>query len=795
MNPAAGLVDFSTELKAGGERLFGVVDEAGAFVHVPGRLELATEDGLPDLSLGVVRGASPGQPPEPHGTIDLRVRPAPVSGEVLAHARRHAAGARVSSVVFDGGYLRLQATAGTDPTDEALLDELERPLPVASNGLDSARASGRLHPDAALLLREVLTAGGMTVTAVAEMSLRGLAPRLPAKVAFRAAALRAALGARSDAQARITDAGLQALWEDGAVAFDDADGLDDVQPATLAQALADWTVAHFGTAVASPGRDVTATWRLDLDETGDEVLTWDLWHGRTTRRIAVLTLDPFAAARRAVDARGLDAVWHETVVPPLEAGAVEVEVRTNLPEDASGILRWGAELRAPANPPARVHELSQALVFDDPQSAERFSWQLAPGEELRYEHQTLAVLRVGDGVQQHRGPRVPSNDRSLLIGAGDMPVRLIAVGAGGGLLRHATVHAILRRAGEEEKEDDSGSPGTAFELSRDKPRATIALPPEDEGDELRLEIEACDLDDADRCAALEPLPARSVQLDLPSFPAYGPQTVEVRVDFDVQRPLVALELVPETREDAEAATVLSFTPDAPRRSWRYSSTDPFTGGYRYRVHGQRSWSETLPAGADLLLRASELDMPAGGPTPDHPEGFRFETLYCYPTGEPSTFRVVPLEPSVRLDDTGAPVGMAVAAGDGGIVQLEVRLGPDGDQVERLRAELRRRLELDDDDAIVLEPGPLRVERVTLQTVDADGGRTGIAQASASATVPYTALFNVQLDADAWAAASAALAGEEGRLEVRYDVFLDTTPGADGRAMLTTDVGSRPRDPT
>jgi len=602
MSHARGLVALGEAIAVEGGTLYRAAEERAHLIHVPAALELGSRrDGDPDLSVELVRGESPLRPPAPYGVLDLRVTTPAPSAAVLEAARALDPAALVTPASFAGGYLRLRVLAGRGAVDGALVDELERPQAIASDGLGSARMIRRLTPDLAVLLREILRDGALTISAVAELRLPVLAERASVAVTFDPRALLDALAAAADERSQIGVDAIVALWarEDG-VALTRSDGLTDANRSRVARILADWTVAQFAVPVAAPGRDVVATVRLQPPADIEAELTWDLSRGRTSTRIVVLALDPLAQARRLVAAGGIDRFWRETVVPALETGIVHIDVDTNLPHPIRGATT-GVLLRAAANPPERVHELSEALLFEESQPRRRVVWRMSAKEPLRYERSTFALLREDGATRRVEGPVTVSEDRQMLLGVDDLPVDLVAIGAGEALLADAVVRGACVRAGE----PAAASQRVTFELSAPRPQVAIAVA-EGTAEQYAIELQACP-HDGSACVSLGPLPARGLQLDVFSFPQFGPQVVAIDVEFDVEVPLVALDLLPERDAgDLTRATVLSFTPASRSRAWHYANPTPFRSGYRHRPHGgdDDAWSDVVPAGAALHLKAS-----------------------------------------------------------------------------------------------------------------------------------------------------------------------------------------------
>ncbi len=487
--------------------------------------------------------------------------------------------------------------------------------------------------------------------------------------------------------------------------------------------------------------------QLKRPATFEPKLTWDLSRGRTTTRMLVLRLDPFEGAREL----GGEQFWHETVVPALETGITQIDVDTNFPHPMVNVARAGVQMRAAPFPPDRVNELSAGLLFDAREAPQAVKWRLSAKEQLKYTYACFALVRLGSTTKRLDKPTVTSTARRLLLGVDDLPVDLVPFAAGERLLADASVHGALT----------DGTTRVEFALTSAQPRVSVALLP-GTAERFSLALEARPLAGG-APVALAPLPARSLKLDVSSFPQYGPQTVDVTVDFDIDVPLVALELLPERDgDDATKATVLALAPDEPRKQFTYLNPTPFDSGYRYRVYGTETWSEVRPAGSTLALRASEVAEPAGG------GDLEFEDLYCFPASDPDTHFVIPLLPGPERDPSGRPMVTVLALPDGtALLTLGARLGPDGDAVERLRAALAERDGVPES-RLTLRVAPIEVKAVVLSIADADGESRVLSRKKTSNYPPFTALFSETLDSDGADAFKAALAGSEGRVLVHFD---------------------------
>ena len=746
---ARGLPDLGTAIAVDGGALYRAAEEPGHFLHVASALRVAgLEDGsgLPDLSLELVRGKTPSTPPKPYGVLDLRVAAGEPAPGALEAARGQDPRAFITPALFGNGFVRLQVVAGQGALAPALREELAQPVAIASNGLDSTRLIRRLTPEAALLLRGALIDGALTVVAVAELSLRGLAERLPATVTFSPRTLLDALLQRADSQQRIAVSAITDLWAGGAPLLAST-GTDGVERRQLAQALTDWTIAAYAVPAAAPGAEVAPTVQLKRPATFEPKLTWDLSRGRTTTRMLVLRLDPFEAAREL----GGEQFWHETVVPALETGITQIDVDTNFPHPMVNVARAGVQMRAAPFPPDRVNELSAGLLFDAREAPQAVKWRLSAKEQLKYTYACFALVRLGSTTKRLDKPTVTSTARRLLLGVDDLPVDLVPFAAGERLLADASVHGALT----------DGTTRVEFALTSAQPRVSVALLP-GTAERFSLALEARPLAGG-APVALAPLPARSLKLDVSSFPQYGPQTVDVTVDFDIEVPLVALELLPERDgDDATKATVLALAPDEPRKQFTYLNPTPFDSGYRYRVYGSETWSEVRPAGSTLALRASEVAEPAGG------GDLEFEDLYCFPASDPDSALRDPTPPRARTRPERAADGDgARAPGRHRIADARGAPGPGRRRRGTVPGALAERDGVPEA-RLTLRVAPIEVTAVVLSIADADGESRVLSRKKTSNYPPFTALFSETLDSDGADAFKAALAGSEGRALVHFD---------------------------
>jgi hypothetical protein len=132
-------------------------------------------------------------------------------------------------------------------------------------------------------------------------------------------------------------------------------------------------------------------------------------------------------------------------------------------------------------------------------------------------------------------------------------------------------------------------------------------------------------------------------------------------------------------------------------------------------------------------------------------------------------------------------------GNGALLQLGVRWGAGAARLEAFREEVARRTG-ERSSAVRLSPLAATVEEVRLELADGAGGFRTIASSTSSGAPPFTALFNVRLEADQAVLAAEAAAGREGRLRVTYRLSLPAsaerrTDPMPFQAERSTDVGS------
>jgi hypothetical protein len=571
-----GLPDFYQPLRSeGGEILYpyeGGIDH----ILLPERLEVAERpDGRPEFSLELVRGQNPFLPPASYGVLDLRARPSYRTAEALRLLRDRHPDRMITCARFTGGFLRLRPLGDVGDVPPDFLT----PVALSWNGLGMARWILRLSTAGIALLKQSLQSEVLALTAAAEVEMLGVSPRLPLHVRFDPAVLLGGLLTCADERRRLAWESLLAFFRRDltTLPLEISGRVNDEDRGLLAEALADRVRLRFGAFIPSPQEDAAAYMCLvSVDEVGSGHFEWDLAQPIAVPRVLVLELDALGSAHHLVAREGIQAVLHETVVPPIPTGVLPVSITANLPEHRIGVLAAGVELHAPACPPHRVQAVTEAVELKPPEDSAMLRLKLSPAEPAAYTYTTFVVLQDAGGIVRLNSEARPDSRQHLDLNPDSFPVQFVLIEAGRALLDLAVVHGVCRYP------DGGAVVAQTFELTLLQPAIALALPRHATG--ATLEIEAL-ASDSHRSLRLGPLPAQDLQLDVHSFPEYGSHRVDITCVFDDHQSVVVLDLLPEGRaEKADDITVLHLTPAQPRREWTWLAESPFQAGYCYRRH-------------------------------------------------------------------------------------------------------------------------------------------------------------------------------------------------------------------
>lgn len=577
----------------------------GAWTVVPEHLEFRRdEEDRPDFTLEFVAAADPSQSPEPHAVVRFRMQPAFPEAAALERARRDEAQAAVVQAVFEEGYIRFLPNT----EDHRIPEAVRAPVHVGWNHAGAAQFSARFRPEEGELFRRYLMEGVAPIQARAELILPGVSARAPATVAFDPATLLEALFNTSGTIAR-TDLRKRLQRRLGALPITlsrDEDTADRV----VAEALLDRLTTAFMEWTPAPEDDARPHLAVpEVDAIASGQFRWDLSEPRLGRRLFTLQFDPFGLLAEIKGDVGGESFVDEVTVPVLDTGHAAVEVGANLPVLRPGISVIGAHLRVPARPPDRVQEQTKTVEFVPPDDKETLRFRFSPGEEPRYQVEPFLIVETEDGVRHMQGAEVERTGERVLLTVADFPVQFVPVEASRALLEVARVDAVLEWEVPADGEDGELTADDATRqvrtLTADRPRATFTPVPEAEG---RIRFRARPPDANEPTVVSREMPMQQARADLSSFSEYGPHAVPIRVQFDGEESVCALELRPAGPHEASQRSVIHFTPDAAEKEWRWFAHSIFEPGYQYRRYGsedETDWSEPIDPTTPLELHASK----------------------------------------------------------------------------------------------------------------------------------------------------------------------------------------------
>jgi len=184
----------------------------------------------------------------------------------------------------------------------------------------------------------------------------------------------------------------------------------------------------------------------------------------------------------------------------------------------------------------------------------------------------------------------------LYIGTERLPGHTVTVRASTDLVQQAALDVAVTHA--------DGATNLRSTLGPAHPAVTFLM--SDIPDTARIHVTARDVTDARRTLVLDDLPCRSVGIDLLAFQDYGPQMIDIRVEFRSAAATADFEFLPEF--GAAEAMVIRFTPQANKTTLSYFATNMFRPRFRYRRattdSGESSeWSAYLSSKEPLTIHA------------------------------------------------------------------------------------------------------------------------------------------------------------------------------------------------
>ncbi len=785
---AASIPDFHEPVRinplndlSSGQVILHPYQDEGNHVLLPQTLELDQRtlgaDGTGcDFELQLVRGPNPFLPPQPYGMLSFKLRPIHALDSVLPMLRSRYPRASLEGARFSSGVLWIQVIAPTPSSGpnegKALADDVIQPIALAWNGLDTMRYTVRLSQASVIFLKRALQEEVVTFRAVAHMVLQGIAPRLPVTVQFDPATLVAALHPldKENEARRVADADVQAFFRRSVAmpnpALHITGEITDLD--VFAEAMTDRVRTAFGESGPSKTAPTSSGFTLPkIEAVGTGRFEWDLARPQPVWRIHALEFDPLRAAQTLVKTHGLARIYREVIVPPFATGMVPIAAEANLPENCANIIQLGATLHAPSNPPARPHAIFETLLFDAQGRCAPVALRFSPKEAPQFFCTSFALVAAPDGLRKLEGQPIKCEGTRVLLGATDFPLTFIPIQATPALLELGTVRGRCQwtQAGQPREQ--------LFELTLKQPVVTLCLEKSISDAQLTLTAHAL----ANDCViAMQPIPARAIDLDLHSFREYGPHTIQIECAFEEGASrLVAIDLLPEGKaESVQAITTLTFTPTQPKRTWSWMAQSPFQAGYRYRRRASVSqpaaaWSLVQWPFETLRLRAQPDEQAPGGDDAMKQDVTEVQDVRCLQDPRnPERFFYLPAAPTSELAPNGSSTLLLFVSDKSGILQLGAQWHVSESIFAALRTAIIAKHTWLEAEFIQFAPVPITLhEAVVLLGDGSAGDSVPLASTASSGYPPYIAVFSIALNADQVARARAALSGRGHFLQVAY----------------------------
>ncbi len=591
----AGRPDWHAPTHVAGRQALAVFEQPGHFRIAPVRLSAFARDREPPLRLDVYQQDRGDAGLERFSLLSIAFAAEfdldPVRSGLLESAER----TQVEPLAVQRGWLRLTSANALD-----LPDALHALQPLDALNIGSLGMTLRMDSTATDLFVAALQRGLMTIGADAWISVRGVAERMPLKVAFDPSSL---LGAVRAAAQGGTAIALDTLRTQLAAApqtfgFDGLFALSQAQRTQAADALIDRCCARFASPQPDLGTD-SAGVRIVFDPAlmPAGTISWDLSEPVLAPRMLGLVADPLGPLRELPAAQ-----WEETAirrhdVRALQSGWHAIAVTQNLPTRRIGVLRAQVELSAPPQPPARAFTAKATVRLDSTREPAFADLRLSPAEPLKYRWKTSLFVLVGGRGELIEGPQHESDREHLLIGPDDFGVRFVTVEAEPAFLREARIKIECSGRRGDRPWSIRGMIDTAA------PDIALAIPL----DVVDAQIHAIALALAgDAECTMAPVPASNLRLDAFSFEGSGRRDLAIECVFDDDKPQALIELVAEGREEEpERLQSVRLTPLVAATAWSWVALSPFRSGYRWRWLGRDIWSEVRDPADALKLRSSE----------------------------------------------------------------------------------------------------------------------------------------------------------------------------------------------
>lgn len=584
-----GLPDFQNYLDAAGNLTFAAYEITGEYILLPDCLAPVEPDGKNRACrLTFVRGASPKMSPEPHGMFECLLSLRYREEEALQSIRKLRPEAVLRPANFSRGIVYLEL-----PNENRVSRELNGFGPL----FREFNFSLKLSEEAACMAKYLSEKNFERVFGRVELMLEGISPRLPVKVLFDYPGMLAGMerffGKGQDMgrpeilkffsqPPRALPLEITGISREEIRAF---------APGLLAQILTDRFINRFGTRPVS-GMEGSFEWDLSVPH-------------RTSRS--------YTLPLRVLADPGKDAPCQKVEIPVFRTEPRQVKISADLPSRIYGLFSLGVTLRVPGK--SEMFSKSMELKLDEKYEAV-ISRGFSLTTESEYAYSTFAVVRSPYGPKLLKSPEKTHKGDRLNLTVRDFPLDFVWVEAARRLLRLAELQGSctwLEDGLEISQPFDfvgvENSIGVEASTGEKPCRLAISVPWKGDRKKWKrnplMEIRALSRTEEKRLHLVRR--AGSLRLDLPSFPEYGPQKLEIRCSFEPGVKYCILEFLPEGKEPCrENAGMLHFTPSCPLQEWTWFADSPFRRRYRFRRRELNKepgpWSALVEPSVPLRIR-------------------------------------------------------------------------------------------------------------------------------------------------------------------------------------------------
>ncbi len=545
-----GYPDWTGSFLVEGSRVLPTYGNARQFFTIPTAVRLAMgAAGVPDFRLEFL--IRDGEYKTVNAVMHMRLTATHNREDALASLRqKHSEPSLVGAPLSSPAYWRLKL-----PNRPEVVREF------AWEGVDTATVAQRLDADLGNVLYQhllrVLKSGALLTQAAVECEVAGILPLVPVTVSGKTVDLLDAIRKFSGDEAGVSYEFLRTalVGPKGStvlgskITVKEHEGPSNLNRDDFARALLGNIRTKLGAFVPAPAMDKAPYIGLKVQEGPGKPLpdqvNWDLSKPLLAATPLSFRFDPFQGASDLVKSKKLDPekqFQQVTRVPSLNKGNLNLFIRPSLPPKIQGVEALQVDLKI------------TAAYTDDgrPYRTTIDVYPLAPAET---ENPSVEVLKFGSKAKTYcyqisvippAGKELRSTwtkvertwddplDEILIIGLNELPAGHVAVSTTERLREQCTIEAALLGPGD-------AAWGSAT-IDGSTPKGFIVT----QHGLARAQLKVTARSHRDRSRSIcKTFPARSLLLDIESFPESGPKTVALAVDVSGPGDGAELQILPE----------------------------------------------------------------------------------------------------------------------------------------------------------------------------------------------------------------------------------------------------------